>query len=108
MTVGELVGLIESLRGRSPGVPQKQAHGWAIVVLDRGFVYVGQTDTDGDWCVIQHARNIRYWGTTRGLGELVADGPTGSTKLDYVGTVKAPMRSVISILPTREDAWKRS
>jgi hypothetical protein len=80
--------------------------GYAVVVLDRGFVYVGRTEVTGDWCVIHEARNIRYWGTTRGLGELVNGGPTGSTKLDEVGTVHIPLRAVISIIDTEEKKWK--
>ncbi len=78
--------------------------GTAIVVLDRGFVYAGQVTIDGDWCVITNARNIRRWGTTRGLGELV-DGPLKDTVLDPVGTVRAPMRAVISVIDARADKW---
>ena len=65
-----------------------------IVVLDRGFVYVGVPHEEGDNLVIENARNIRYWGTTKGLGELIS-GPTASTKLDVVGTVIAPKRALI-------------
>ncbi len=79
-------------------------HGTAIVVLDRGFVYVGQVTVDGDWCLIENARNIRVWGTTKGLGELV-NGPTASTKLDTVGNVRAPLRAVISIIDAKADKW---
>jgi hypothetical protein len=57
---------------------------------------------DSDWCVITNASNIRIWGTTNGLGELVS-GPTSKTVLDHVGTVRAPMRAVISII---EAKWK--
>ena len=71
--------------------------GFAIVVLDRGFVYVGDVSCDSDWCVIRNAKNIRVWGTTKGLGELVG-GPTSKTVLDTVGTVRAPMRAVISVI----------
>ena len=67
--------------------------GTAIVVLDRGFVYVGKVTVEGDWCLIEKAQNIRVWGTTKGLGELV-NGPTNYTKLDIVGNVSAPMRAV--------------
>ena len=81
--------------------------GVAIVVLDRGFVYVGRVTVDGDWCVIEQAKNIRVWGTTNGLGELV-NGPTKNTKLDNVGNVRAPMRAVISIIDAKEDGWKSS
>jgi hypothetical protein len=78
--------------------------GTAIVVLDRGFVYVGNVTVDKDWCLIENAKNIRVWGTTNGLGELV-NGPTKETKLDTVGNVRAPMRAVISIIDAKEDKW---
>lgn len=76
---------------------QSQSLGFQIVVLDRGFVYVGQTEIIGDFVKITKARNIRYWGTTKGLGEL-ADGPTRSTKLDDVGEILIPMRAVIHFI----------
>ncbi|MHB8413884.1 MAG: hypothetical protein ACYDB1_00620 [Acidiferrobacteraceae bacterium] len=79
--------------------------GPAIVVLDRGFVYVGIVTVDGDWCRIESAKNIRVWGTTQGLGELV-NGPTKSTKLDSVGSIRAPMRAVISIIDVDTEKWK--
>jgi hypothetical protein len=81
--------------------------GIAIVVLDRGFVYIGNATIEDDWCVIERAKNIRVWGTTKGLGELV-NGPTKDTKLDAVGTVRAPMRAVISIIDANGDAWSKS
>ena len=79
--------------------------GFAIVVLDRGFVYVGNVDIDESWCVITNAKNIRYWGTTAGLGELVQGGPTDKTRMDVVGTVRCPMRAVISVLDTEAAKW---
>ncbi len=80
--------------------------GYAIVVLDRGFVYVGQVAHDGEWCVISDARNVRYWGTERGLGQLALEGPTEKTRMDAVGTVRAPARAVISIIDTEAALWK--
>ena len=79
--------------------------GTAIVVLDRGFVYVGKVTVEGEWCIIENAKNIRVWGTTNGLGELV-NGPTKTTKLDTVGSVRAPMRAVISIIDANDEKWK--
>lgn len=81
--------------------------GFGIVVLDRGFVYVGQVEHDGDWCVITEASNVRYWGTERGLGQLALEGPTDKTRLDVVGTVRAPARAVISILDSDGSKWTR-
>ena len=75
--------------------------GFAIVVLDRGFVYVGKTEVDDSWCVITEARNIRQWGTTQGLGELALNGPQPKTVLDAVGTVRAPLRAVTRNSPAR-------
>jgi hypothetical protein len=79
--------------------------GFCIVVLDRGFVYVGNVVHDGEWCVISNARNIRYWGTKAGLGELASKGPQEKTILDFVGSVRAPARAVISLIHTEEKAW---
>lgn len=75
-----------------------------IVVLDRGFVYVGHTEIDGDFVKITRAKNIRCWGTTKGLGELV-NGPLKDTKLDSVGTVSAPLRALISLIDVEQKAW---
>ena len=80
--------------------------GKAIVVLDRGFVYVGDVTIEGDWCIIKNAQNIRYWGTTKGIGELALEGPKEKTKLDPIGTVRAPMRAVISVIDTEASKWK--
>lgn len=78
--------------------------GLAIVVLDRGFVYVGKVTVEDDWCKIERAKNIRVWGTTNGLGELV-NGPTKNTRLDSVGNVRAPIRAVISIIDVKDEKW---
>ena len=57
------------------------------------------TDVKGDNLVrINEARNIRRWGTTRGLGELVS-GPLANTVLDLVGTVLVPKRAIIAFIP---------
>ncbi len=76
-----------------------------IAVLDRGFVYVGHVKTEGDFYVLTGAKNIRVWGTTKGLGELVS-GPTASTKMDHVGTVRVPARALISLIDVEQSKWK--
>ena len=75
-----------------------------IAVLDRGFVYVGRVSMDGDFLVLTNANNIRLWGTTKGLGELV-NGPLSGTKLDYAGTVRVPLRALISLIDVVESKW---
>lgn len=74
--------------------------GQNIVVLDRGFVYVGNVVISGDFVEISNAKNIRYWGTKNGLGEL-REGPLKETKLDPIGEVIAPLRAVIHFVPVK-------
>lgn len=81
-----------------------------IFVLDRGFVYVGRVIDDEDGCNyvrIDNAFNIRYWGTKKGLGELV-NGPLKDTKLDQVGTVRIPERSLIHIIEVNQQSWQKA
>lgn len=59
-----------------------------IVVLHRGFVFVGRVQRNENEIVIHSAKNIRRWGTKTGLGELAASGPQTNTILDEAGTVR--------------------
>ena len=75
-----------------------------IVILDRGFVYVGQVQMTDYGLILHNASNIRQWGTTKGLGELV-NGPLANTKLDKVGTVRVPAHAVISMIDVEQSKW---
>jgi hypothetical protein len=75
-----------------------------IVVLDRGWVFVGRVTTMAGEVKIEQAQCIRRWGTTRGLGEL-RNGPTAHTQCDPAGTVTVPGRAVICMLDVEGDAW---
>ena len=76
-----------------------------IVVADRGFVYVGVCEEIDGYLKLTSAKNIRYWGTKNGLGELV-NGPLSGTKLDSVGSLRIPSRAVILIIDVDQEAWK--
>jgi len=92
----ELTELAALLSGKQTET-QSRDLGNQIVVVDRGFVYVGNVTIEGDMCRIKNARNVRKWGTTKGLGELV-DGPTKDTVLDFYGEVLVPMKAVIHFI----------
>lgn len=80
-----------------------------ILVLDRGFVYVGRltgTDEESGHFILENAHNIRYWGTKNGLGELV-NGPLKDTKLDPVGIVSIPERALIHIIEVSQSSWQK-
>ena len=69
-----------------------------IIVADRGWVFVGQCeDQDDGSVIIRNCRNIRRWGTTCGLGELV-NAPTSETVVDTYGTVRTT--PIVSIAVT--------
>lgn len=80
-------------------------HGLCIAVLDNGFVYVGYVETDGKYCTIKEAKNIRRWGTTGGLGQLALQGVQPETKLDIAGTVKAPIGELKHLIICEESKW---
>lgn len=104
LTIGqarEIAALVSPIK--SAPSPQVDLGPQQIVVLDRGFVYTGQAKIVGDFVLIENAKTIRGWGTTKGLGELV-DGPTPSTKTEAVGTLTCPLRAVISIIKCNR-AW---
>jgi len=83
-----------------------------IVILTCGFVYVGKPEihigVNGhpDFLLINEAKNIRQWGTTRGLAELV-DGPTNKTTLDGTITVWAPLSALLQIIDVNQNQWKK-
>lgn len=79
---------------------EQNPSGQHIAVIDRGFVYVGNISFEGDWMKISDAKNIRVWGTTNGLGQLV-NGPLESTKLDKCNEVLVPRKAIISLIPCK-------
>ena len=75
-----------------------------IVVLQRGWVFIGTWAQTGTECVLTDAQNIRVWGTTRGLSELI-DGPTSKTVLDPAGTVRFHEMTVVCTLDVDGTKW---
>jgi len=78
-----------------------------IVILDKGWVFVGNVSIADEWIVIENARNIRRWGTTNGIGQLAIYGPQTETILDDAGTVKFPMSSLIARIKCEESEWTK-
>lgn len=78
-----------------------------IVVLERGFVYVGRVSEEGDPVIVIHgARSIIRWGTSQHLGELV-NGPLPDTKLGAVCTVQCRINQVIHMIEVHQDGWAK-
>ena len=83
---------------------QHDVSGKCIVAADRGFVWVGDVERSGDCLLIHNAKNIRKWGTTRGIGEL-RSGPTKDTIADEQGEIVVPWHAVIHITKCNPNCW---
>lgn len=66
-----------------------------IVVLQRGWIVVGDVTQTGSTVIINNASVIRRWGTTNGLGQLALAGATKETILDPCGVVKAHELAIV-------------
>lgn len=77
-----------------------------IVILQRGWVFIGRFEQTGSQCKLTSAYNLRRWGTTKGLGELAKGGPTDDTKLDKVNDVGFHELGVVATIDCDEDVWK--
>jgi hypothetical protein len=98
LTIGEA----RQLASMFPNVtPVEVPTGQFIAVLDRGFVYAGQLQPGAPgWAKMTDAKNIRYWGTSKGLGELI-NGPLSGTKVDAVGEILIPLKSIMHLIPCK-------
>lgn len=77
-----------------------------IVVLQRGWIYVGKFERNGNDCKLHNSFCIRIWGTTKGLQELV-NGVTSATKLDKCeGIVEFDWLTVIHTITVNKEKWK--
>jgi len=78
-----------------------------IVILQRGWVYIGRFERIGNDCKLTSAYCIRKWGTTKGLAELV-NGVTSSTILDKTeGVVEFDWLTVVHTITVNEEKWKQ-
>jgi hypothetical protein len=78
-----------------------------IVILQRGWVMIGRYEYGEKKCKLHNAMVIRSWGTTKGLGELAAEGPKESTKLDPTnGLVEFHPLTEVATIVCNEEKWK--
>jgi hypothetical protein len=76
-----------------------------IVILQRGWVYIGRFSRTGNDCMLTNASCIRTWGTSKGLQELV-NGATSKTVLDKCeGVVEFDWLTVVHTIAVNPDKW---
>lgn len=76
-----------------------------IVILQRGWVVVGRFSQEGEHCRLDPAAIIRRWGTTKGLGEIAAGGPTSKTILDKCPPLTFHELTSIAMMDCEEEKW---
>lgn len=77
-----------------------------IVILNRGWVAIGNYSEKGDECTLTDASIIRTWGTTKGLGELAENGPQTNTKLDSCPNVHFHKMTMVARMDVVESRWQ--
>lgn len=94
---------IEYVRaGSVPVIPTTKQ----IVVLQRGWVVIGDVEKTEAEVKINNCSIIRIWGTSKGLGEIAANGPTDKTKLDHCPPVIAHPLSVVLYMNVNPGKWR--
>lgn len=82
----------------------KKDLGKQIVVIDNGFVHLGDCTLEGDFVRIDNCLNLRVWGTTQGLGQLV-NGSLPQTVADKCGVVLVPFNRLVFFMQV-SGGWK--
>lgn len=106
LTLGEIKEISRLVGGGGDIRPNDPKGALRIVILQRGWVVVGNVHLDGVEYRIENAKVVRVWGTKRGLGEIAMGGPTKDTVLDDAGTVRSHSLGVVAQMDCKESVWK--
>lgn len=81
-------------------------HGYCIVILGNGFLYVGELITDSKFIVIKEPANIREYRSGKGLLWHAANGAVDTILDPYPnGELKAPFNKLEHFIPTKRALW---
>jgi len=80
-------------------------HGVCFVIIDRGFIYIGEFKTNNQFATINNPINVRSYTAGKGLLWHVDNGDE-DMELDKGGKViKVPFDKVIHFIPTDKSLW---
>lgn len=83
----------------------EESWGKRIVMLQGGWVMIGDLEKHDTYFSLGNGFVIRRWGTTQGLGELAIKGPLKETILDPVPQVQFHELTVVGIMKCDESKW---
>lgn len=107
LTLGEIKQL-QNIFGGSKEICCTENLGTQIVILQRGWIFVGKLSKNGSNMKLTNAATIRTWGTSKGLGEIADNGPTSSTKLDEIkNEVTFHELTVIAMVRCEDSKWDK-
>lgn len=106
MEIEQLVKLVKCLDSKDDAAEEKYTGQWYILILQRGWVVVGELYKNGHYLSLENASVIRSWGTTNGIGEIAENGPTDKTVLDKCRTVKAHELTLVAMIECNQKKWK--
>lgn len=106
MNIEELVKVVKALSALDKTSSEEYSGEWYILILQRGWVVVGQLYKLGPYFTLENASVIRSWGTTKGIGEIAENGPTDKTVLDKCNTVKAHELTLVAMIECNQKKWK--
>ena len=76
-----------------------------ILVLQRGWVVVGDVHQELTTVSVSNCSEIRVWGTSNGLGELAENGPLSETVLDKCPPAQVHELSIVLRMNVNESNW---
>ena len=88
---------------------RKQSPNRPVIVCTefKGVFFGYAADTTGDIIHLEKARMAIYWGTTRGVMQLAATGPTPSSKISAPADIEVrKITSVFEVSPEALKAWE--
>jgi len=81
--------------------------GLNLVIVDNGFVYVGNVIYDEGYYIVVNCANVQKAGTERGFGQIAFEGPTNNTVLDYSPHILVPANRVCHLMKCVDDKWTK-
>lgn len=77
-----------------------------IVVLDRGWIVIGNVEEKEGKTYIKNPSVIRKWGTSNGLGELAIKGKLPNTILDKCLDISVDTANIIFCMDCDKSKWE--
>ena len=95
------------LTGEEAKVEVKKTKAKRILILQRGWIVVGDVWKEGNYFYSDNTSVVRTWGTTKGIGEIALNGPTSTTKLDPCGAFSVHELAVVGIIECDGEKWNK-